>query len=97
MAGLAEIRRIASLTTPRRPSAYPLYPDLGSRLPTFHDEPELFGGHSGRLRMSATVRTVFGISNLAAVGSTVTGTLRSIPSRQARTASMSSGVKSIWG
>ena len=46
--------------------------------------------------MSATVRTVFGISNLAAARSTATGTLRSIPSRQLCTASMSSGVKSIW-
>ena len=45
--------------------------------------------------MSATVRTVFGMSSLAAAGSTVTGTLQSIPSRQARTASMSSGVKSM--
>jgi hypothetical protein len=33
--------------------------------------------------MSATVRTVFGISSLAAAGSTATSTLGSIPSRQA--------------
>ena len=46
--------------------------------------------------MSATVRTVLGISNLAAAGSTATGTLRSIPSRRLFSASMSSGVKSIW-
>jgi hypothetical protein len=45
--------------------------------------------------MSATVRTVFGISSLAAAGSIATGTLGSIPSRQARTASISSGVKSM--
>ena len=44
MAVLAEIRRIASTTTPRWPSAYPLDPHLGSRLPTFHDKPKLFGG-----------------------------------------------------
>ena len=27
----------------RRPSAYPIYSHLSSRLPTFHHEPELFG------------------------------------------------------
>jgi hypothetical protein len=69
---------------------------LGSRLLTFHDEPELIGRPFREGKMSATVRTVFGMSSLAAAGSTATGTLRSIPSRQARTASMSSGVKSIW-
>ena len=41
MAVLVEIRRIASTTSPRWPSAYPLYPNLGGRLPTFHDEPEV--------------------------------------------------------
>jgi hypothetical protein len=41
-------------------------------------------GHAGRLRMSATVRTVFGMSSFAAAGSTVTGTFPWIPSRQAR-------------
>ena len=35
---------LASLTAPKRPSAHPLDPHLGGRLPTFHDEPELFGG-----------------------------------------------------
>ena len=52
-------------------------------------------GHCLRARMSPMVRTVFGISSTAAAGSTETGTFRSIPSRQACTASMSSGVKSI--
>ena len=28
-------------STPR-PSAYPLYPDVGGRLPTFHHEPKAF-------------------------------------------------------
>jgi hypothetical protein len=42
--------------------------------------------------MSATVRAVFGMSSLAAAGSTA---VRLIPSRQADTASMSSGVKSM--
>jgi hypothetical protein len=41
VAGLAEVR---AYSRAYRPSAYPLYPDLGSRLPTFHHEPELFGG-----------------------------------------------------
>jgi hypothetical protein len=76
-------------------SAYPLDPHLGRRLPTFHDEPKLFGGPFCEGKMLATVRAVFGMSSLAAAGSTATGTLRSIPSRQARSASMSSGVKSI--
>jgi MFS family permease len=53
--------------------------------------PELLG----RPRWEATARTVFGISNLAAARSTATGTLRTIPSRQLCTASMSSGVNSF--
>ena len=35
---------LASLTAPKRPSAYPLHLDLGGRLLTFHHEPEPIGG-----------------------------------------------------
>ena len=55
---------LASLTAPKRPSAYPLRLDLGGRLPTFHHEPS--DGQAWRSRMSATVRTVFGMSSSAA-------------------------------
>ena len=41
---MAEVRAYRQLNAPWRPSAHPLDPDLGSRLPTFHDEPEPFGG-----------------------------------------------------
>ena len=36
---------------------YSLYPHLGGRLSTFHDEPELFGRPFRGARMFATVRT----------------------------------------
>ena len=79
---------------PRSPG--PFNPDLVGRLPTFHHEPELLSGSRRQVEMSAPVRTVFGVRSLAAAGSTVTGTLRSIRSSQLCTVSMSSGVKSIW-
>ena len=84
MAGLAEVKAYRHPNHPRWPSAYPLYPHFGSRLPTFHDEPELFGGP---LRKGKDVGdSADGVR--AAAGSTVTGTLRSTPSRQGPTASM---------
>ena len=65
---------------PRSPG--PFNPDLVGRLPTFHHEPELLSGSRRQVEMSAPVRTVFGVRSLAAAGSTVTGTLRSIRSSQ---------------
>ena len=44
VAGLAGWGVCRHPNPPGRPSAYPLYPHLGSRLPTFHDEPKPFGG-----------------------------------------------------
>jgi hypothetical protein len=49
----------------RRHSAYPLYPDLGSRLPTFHDEPKLVGASE----VANARRCARGIGGLAAAGS----------------------------